>query len=390
MIPPFSANRRPRSRVLHFRGRTPPSPKLEIEASEWLIRLLDRNPAPDDPDFDTAARSASFEQWIGRSTEHEDAFIRVCKAYQKTAFLKPQNRLDIESLRADRHSDVAVASARSASPRRSFRERAPVVTSLVMAVLALVLSYWLLPREVLDTPEYLTTSGALVTQLGEYRCNQLPDGSSACLNTNSEVHYTFTAAGRSIELVSGEACFTVAKQDRPFYVRSGGISVRDLSTSFDVYRKRNSTLVTVVQGSIEIAQVDGSGKLLSRPVRFHKSQQVEFVEGGVNFYMRKQLTDEDLDRLLAWRQGRIDVTGRTLRDALVEFSRYQSINQFEFTDPDIARIRLSGNMALGNLDDFLVAVETEFGLRYTKSGSGENTVVTFTRRNNVSVGKPSR
>src|SRR5882724_4902424 len=45
------------------------------------------------------------------------------------------------------------------------------------------------------------SSGSFVTHLGEHRCHELPDGSGVCLNTNSEIHYTFNRNTRNIEVV---------------------------------------------------------------------------------------------------------------------------------------------------------------------------------------------
>jgi len=98
----------------------------------------------------------------------------------------------------------------------------------------------------------MSLTGILVTHRGEHRCQRLPDGSEACLNTNSEIHYTFNRSTRNIELVSGEASFVVRNDRRPFDVVSRSVLIHDLSTSFDVYQKRHSTQVTVLQGRVKV------------------------------------------------------------------------------------------------------------------------------------------
>ena len=102
-----------------------------------------------------------------------------------------------------------------------------------------------------------TLLGSFATQLGEHRREILPDGTTVLVNTNTFVRYAFDQHGRHVELVSGEAAFLqVAKDDsRPFDVRSGNVVVRDIGTSFDVYRKRASTLVTVIEGRVKVARI---------------------------------------------------------------------------------------------------------------------------------------
>src|SRR5438105_4049471 len=58
-----------------------------------------------------------------------------------------------------------------------------------------------------------TLSGVFKTQLGEHRCESLPDQSVTCLNTHTVVRYVFDGEARRIYLDSGEASFQVHKDD---------------------------------------------------------------------------------------------------------------------------------------------------------------------------------
>jgi ferric-dicitrate binding protein FerR (iron transport regulator) len=125
--------------------------------------------------------------------------------------------------------------------------------------------------------------------------------------------------------VSGEASFVVRKdKSRLFNVLSGAMLIHDLSTSFDVYRKRNSTQVTVIEGRIRIiapinkesrlkfdlAEADSAWKAAPE---FHRLQQVEFDEATGTLHVLPALTEQGLAQLLAWRQGRIDLNGIPVR-----------------------------------------------------------------------------
>jgi ferric-dicitrate binding protein FerR (iron transport regulator) len=252
-------------------------------------------------------------------------------------------------------------------------------------------------------PTHRTSTGSLITRLGEYRCERLPDESEVCLNTNSAIRYTFNRSTRNIELVSGEASFVVRKdKSRPFYVLSGGALIQDLSTSFDVYRRRDSTQVAVIEGRIRIiapinnpsrlkfarAEADSAWKAAPE---FHKLQQMEFDEATGTLHVLPVLTEQRLSQLLAWHQGRLDLTERTVGEALDEFARYQPISKFSYSDKSLSQIRVGGDMGFTHLDDFLAALEHEFHIHHTTTGTDGNTVVTLSRqRNNITGTDPRK
>ena len=69
------------------------------------------------------------------------------------------------------------------------------------------------------------------TERGGFERVVLPDGSTASLNTNSEIRVHFTHHHREIVLTRGEALFSVAHDElRPFEVDAGANAVRALGT----------------------------------------------------------------------------------------------------------------------------------------------------------------
>jgi len=78
----------------------------------------------------------------------------------------------------------------------------------------------------------------------------------------------------------------------------------------------------------------------------------------------RTIEPRELQRGMAWRYGRIEFYGEPLRDVLQEFERYHSV-KFVITDPTIAKLALFGTVTTASLDDFLVTLNLEFGLRAT-------------------------
>jgi transmembrane sensor len=254
-----------------------------------------------------------------------------------------------------------------------------------------IVLYLILAASNSKSPQHPTLTGSYATQLGEHRCETLPDASRVCLNTKTVVRYTFNQQTRNVELVSGEASFAVQSDEhRPFDVLSGGLLIRDLSTAFDVYKKIRSTLVTVIDGRVKIMAIDSASLQKFNHARaesawkaapeYHRPQQVEFDETTGTLHERRMLTEQGLSQLLAWQSGQIDLNGRTLGEALEEFSRYQPIENFKFQDETLRALHVGGLLQSTHLTDFLDYLQRIQIHHTVTKGADGNTVITLSRR----------
>jgi transmembrane sensor len=183
----------------------------------------------------------------------------------------------------------------------------------------------------------------------------------------------------------------VRKERRPFEVLSGGVLVHDSSTRFDVYKKRDSTLVTITEGRVRVvAPVDAElrhkfevaeiNTAWERAPEFYGLQQVEFHEGTGTLQVRPDLSEHKLSQLLAWQRGRIELDNSTLDEALEQFARYQPATSFRYSDRSLSRIRISGSFESIRLDEFLVVLEHEFHIHSTIARTGTETIIAFSRQ----------
>jgi transmembrane sensor len=236
-------------------------------------------------------------------------------------------------------------------------------------------------------------TGSYATRMGEHRCETLPDQSRTCLNTNSVIRYTFNQKIRNVELVSGEASFDVKSEDhRPFNVLSGHLLIHDLSTSFEVYKKPLTTVVTVLEGQVKVlalADLAAFQKLSyaesesawRRAPIFKVMQQVEFDESAGTLHVHSPLTKEQLIQLTAWQLGRIDLNGLTLREALREFARYQPVDKITIADRTLRNFRVGGEIYSVNMQDFLDSLEVTYGIHYAiTTGPNGQLNVTLSRQ----------
>ncbi len=93
------------------------------------------------------------------------------------------------------------------------------------------------------------------TTADSYQRVTLADGSVAELNASSEIKVNYTPADRRVQLVRGEAHFTVAKnKERPFWVQAGTVKVRAVGTAFDVRITEREIDVLVTEGKVTLAK----------------------------------------------------------------------------------------------------------------------------------------
>jgi transmembrane sensor len=314
--------------------------QVSHEAAEWLVEFRSG-------DIDSAGRR-DFDAWLRASPEHIRAFIEMAALWQEAGTIDPRRQLDVEAIvaRAQNEPNVtqlapaaAVRSDRGSLTRRPARI-APwaLAASLSVAVLAAAL--------VLDRgrPTPLTYA----TDAGVRRSILLPDGSKALLDSKSRLQVSYTAATRKVELLQGQALFSVIRNPRrPFLVEAGDALVRDVGTVFDVNRSGDGTIVTVVEG-----RVAAGGNGPAQPIYLSADEQLDVHIGQVSL----QSVHVDASSETAWTHGHVVLESATLADVARVFNRY-SKRRLVARDLGAKPLRLSG----------VFATDPEFVLGYLRS-----------------------
>ena len=136
---------------------------------------------------------------------------------------------------------------------------------MVVAVISIALLWTnasrLTPRP--DTPRM----ARYVTRHGEQLTQHLEDASTLVLNTDTSVTIRYSRTERRVELEHGQALFEV-KHDpaRPFHVNAGSAEISDVGTTFEVYLRPDSTLITVLDGEVTVQSPQARGKAVPTPV----------------------------------------------------------------------------------------------------------------------------
>lgn len=149
------------------------------------------------------------------------------------------------------------------------RSKRIVFTRLIRwaAIICLPIVAALITYELLSTPTPDTLPLIVSAERGERAKVQLPDGTLVNINSASQISYpqNFNDKKRVIEL-DGEAYFEVTPdKERPFVVKTAGIEVTVLGTSFNIrsYKEDPEVSVVLLTGKVDV--VSAKGRCVMRP-----------------------------------------------------------------------------------------------------------------------------
>ena len=320
--------------------------QIADEATEWILRLEDTDIDPEDLYSDPAERQQHFLTWVRQSPQHIRLFLELYETYRKVGQLDPQHRIDIEELLAQ--PDAAIvplfteddllrpmqavsvdegARLRSRTTRRWAYGAGVAAAAAVAAVLFL--------------PSIVAQAQAYTTAVGEQRVCPLEDGSVVYLNTDSRVEVQYTRDQRNVQLVRGEALFSVAKnRSRPFIVKSGDAGIRAAGTQFNVRLRDHATDVSVIEGGVQITPTKEPPVIRNTdpyaltetakpPTNIQAGEEVRVSGGQIT-----KLPQRDVDISISWRRRQLVFSDSPLSDVAAEFNRYNR-----------HQIRVEGNAA---------------------------------------------
>jgi transmembrane sensor len=213
---------------------------------------------------------------------------------------------------------------------------------------------------VVGTGAYLTLHAPgdrYSTPVGGVASIPLRDGSQITLNTASKIRVALTESERHIELQSGEAFFSVAKDPtRPFVVEAGNRRVVAVGTQFSVRRNADDVQVIVTEGKVRL---ETSGATTEHSALLSAGEIAELTNTAVALKNEDVLKIEDA---LSWRTGYLTFDDVTLADAVAELNRYNT-QKLYIEDPALAEIRISGKFRATNSSDFIHLLRTGFAIR---------------------------
>jgi transmembrane sensor len=290
------------------------------EAAQWFVRLQE-------PAVDVEERRR-FERWRNEHPQHRDEY-QLLEGLWTAADLLPAARLQ-----------ALCETPPARGKRRPLVRYAVAASVLTLAVGLGVFSQ--LHQPAIYTAEFSTAPG-------ERQQVALPDGSVIDLNSRSRVQVRYENDRRRIELMQGEAMFSVEHDsDRPFVVEAGSGKVTVTGTRFDVRRDASETRVVVEQGTVKVQGRDAADN--------------EFISLTAGLGTRVDTQGKvatafavNPGELTAWRSGKLVFNNASLRDVAEEVSRYRE-KPLTVSNDKVGNLRLTSVFKSDNTDALLKAL----------------------------------
>lgn len=288
----------------------------------------------------TPAQRQEVEAWQQADPRHARAYEDTRQLWEQLGALG-----DDAELQALKARDLAALRRRDGWFRRM-----PMLAAAAVVVVMLsggyLLHYYLQPSPPVT----------YATALGERHTETLQDGSRVVLNTSTELQVQFARNRREIDLQRGEAQFEVAHDAaRPFVVRVGDGRVTALGTRFQVRRNESNVVVTLLEGSVEVALGQDH----------HRLQPNEQARLSVTDGIALQVVDPALAE--GWLDGWLRFRDTPLSEVITEANRY-SVRKLRLGDPKLADVELSGNFKSGDSASVATAAELILPVRAVEQG----------------------
>jgi len=301
----------------------------------------------------TAPDDKAWEEWMARGTDNPADYESVELAWELSEELR--DRPMIKSLLRDAQLKLTAADGAPVS-RRLFGSRVSwrMGAALAAALLACAVTAVLLTR--VSVTEY--ASG-----IGEQKTVTLPDNSTLSLNTGSRVQVRYSRGLRRIDLLAGEAAFSVTHDsERPFEVHALHGVTTDVGTEFDVQIIAATATVSVLKGTVMVRPAQQTGAGTATEVT--AGQAVDYTaEGGTS-----AIRSADAGRVHGWLAQRIVFSDVALADALADYNRYTN-TPIVIGDPALGARHINGVFRIGDQAAFINALQQGLHVSATADGA---------------------
>jgi transmembrane sensor len=335
---------------------------LAQQATEWFVL--------NDAESLNPSQARELFDWLTRSPDHVAEFLAVAAVARDLGAMRlDESALEtlVQRARADDGEQVhglelgslATEVVVRPGPWRILAAAAAVIAVLSTGLILWHLQPWTKPPQIRTAP----AEARLRTTHGEQRTWQLADHSLLHLNTDTAVTIRYSAGERFVRLETGQAAFEIAHEpDRAFHVVAGAAEVVDLGTSFDVRLAAQSTIVTVVEGQVEVQPAGAGTALLSSPrrsagVQLGANQQVSVTIG-------QPLTPVSVDaqRETAWMRRQIEFDHEPLERVAAEINRY-AVRPVLITTAELRALPVSGVVSIDDSEELVAFLRSLEGVR---------------------------
>lgn len=315
--------------------------RLRREASDWIAKL---NGSHDRGD------RAAFERWYRADPDHAASYDRLSALFSAAGHMRPA-------------PDAGPVGLIPSPGAHGLRARY-ALAALAAAGVAVVLGYAVLgAHEAMPSARSGVQVAVFVATDGAARRIALADGSEVLLSPGSELDVDIGSDERRLQLKRGEGRFTVAHEARPFVVVAQGTEVVARGTQFVVSLTAHGTLVSLIEGRVEVSYTNpGAGG----------ERRITSMQPGQRLVLPADLESvpaPDPAAAGAQRVTMIEFDDTRLAEAIERVNR-QADRQVRLADAKLADLRVTGAFRAGDAEGFAHGVAAALGLEVERVGDG--------------------
>jgi transmembrane sensor len=368
---------RRKGQLLEFVDRKPSEREVVArDAADWFVANREGL---------DATQSAIFAAWLKASPTHIEEYLNIALIGRDLREACNDPEVSLEELIDRAREEDGLTSPEAREPLRSQRRRfrlpewllwrpQPWLTAAgaVAAIAVVTLSFLFWKHSAPTPPDASAVAYEFRTRHGEYLTQQLPDNSVVKLDTDTAVWVRFDRTQRVVRLVTGRAEFKVTHDpSRKFVVQAGTVEITDVGTEFDVYARPESTVVTVLEGRVEVeaqpksASSPGADVLTKSPgsspyapIEVAAGQQLRVDNGS----WPPTYTPVDTQRATAWLRRQIVFENEPLEAVAAEFNRYAT-TPIEIDSPALRTLAVSGVFAADDTESFIAFLRSLEGVQ---------------------------
>jgi transmembrane sensor len=318
------------------------------QAADWFIDNRDGPMA-----FE---RRVAFAAWLKASPAHIEEYVAVAQLSDDMKRARRASDMSLEAALEQARSgdDAAVAplgawrglgSDPAQGRSRTARASMPWLAAAAAALAAVAIGLYWSAAERVPALQYATMHGEQLTE-------RLADNSVLHLNTDTAVTVRYTKAERLVEIERGQVLFEVAHEPgRPFRVAAGFAQVLAVGTKFDVYRRVDSTAVSVVEGAVAVELASGqpgAAAAAGRTVVVRAGERLQVSEGSLPAIA----SPTDPQSGTAWLRHEIVFEREPLGTVAAEFNRYGA-TPIEIATPELRSLQISGVFSANDPEAFV-------------------------------------
>jgi transmembrane sensor len=307
--------------------------RVRRQASDWIAKFNGPHGEGD---------RAAFERWYRASPDHAATYDRLSAVFEMAGNVRPAR--------------AVAATPKPETPRIAGYAWAAAAATIVCGVLAFTILGGRSAAPPVDSGRQLAV---FVAANDAGRLLRLVDGSEVELSPGARLRVDIDSSRRRLWLERGEGRFVVFHDGRPFVVAAEGATITARGTQFRVRLDPEGTLVSLIEGRIDVSYAASS-----RP----SGQRVASLRAGQHLLVPAAPV-QHMPAAIAAGPTMIEFDDVTLGEAVEQINR-SAAARIRLADPALEKLRVTGAFRAGDAEAFAQSVAAALNLQVVREPDG--------------------